>query len=52
MAYVDGFVLPVLKKKLGVYRAMAKKSAKVWRDHGALSFHESVADDVKVGKWT
>src|SRR3978361_1255099 len=31
---------------------MAKKSAKVWRDHGALSFHESVADDVKVGKWT
>jgi uncharacterized protein YbaA (DUF1428 family) len=50
--YVDGFVLPVPKKKLGAYRSMAKKAAKVWKDHGALEFHESVADDVKVGKWT
>jgi uncharacterized protein YbaA (DUF1428 family) len=52
MAYVDGFVLPVPKKKLGAYRSMAKKAAKVWKDHGALEFRESVADDVKVGKWT
>ena len=52
MAYVDGFVVPVPKKKLGSYRSMAKKAAKVWKDHGALEFRESVADDVKVGKWT
>ena len=52
MNYVDGFVLPVPKDKLGAYRRMAKKASKVWRDHGALEFHESVADDVKVGKWT
>jgi len=31
---------------------MAKKAGKVWKDHGALTFHESVADDVKPGKWT
>ena len=52
MNYVDGFVVPVPKKKLSAYRRMAKKAGKVWRDHGALAFHESVADDVKVGKWT
>ena len=52
MTYVDGFVVPVPKKKIGVYRSMARKASKVWRDHGALAFRESVADDVKVGKWT
>jgi uncharacterized protein YbaA (DUF1428 family) len=31
---------------------MAAKAGKVWREHGALEFRESVADDVKVGKWT
>jgi uncharacterized protein YbaA (DUF1428 family) len=52
MAYVDGFVVPVPKKKLKTYRSMARKAGKVWRDHGALEFRECVADDVKVGKWT
>ncbi|MCX7312229.1 MAG: DUF1428 domain-containing protein [Alphaproteobacteria bacterium] len=52
MAYVDGFVLPVPKKNIAEYRSMAKKCAKIWKDHGALEFRESVADDVKVGKWT
>lgn len=52
MAYVDGFVLPVPKKKLDAYRRMAQKAGKVWRDHGALEFRECVADDVKPGKLT
>ena len=52
MAYVDGFIVPVPKKALPAYRSMARKAGKVWRDHGALEFRESVADDVKVGKWT
>jgi uncharacterized protein YbaA (DUF1428 family) len=52
MRYVDGFVVPVPKKNLKAYRAMAKKVGKVWREHGALDFREYVADDVKVGKWT
>ena len=52
MAYVDGFIVPLPKKNLSRYRAMAKKAAKVWREHGALAFRECVADDVKMGKWT
>jgi len=52
MPYVDGFVVPVPKKNLTAYRALARKAGKVWRDHGALEFRECVADDVKVGKRT
>jgi uncharacterized protein YbaA (DUF1428 family) len=52
MRYVDGFVLPVPKKKLDAYRRMAQIAGKVWRDHGALEYMECVADDVKPGKHT
>jgi uncharacterized protein YbaA (DUF1428 family) len=50
--YVDGFVLPVPKKKIETYRRMARAAGKVWREHGALEFRECVADDVKPGKLT
>ncbi len=50
--YVDGFIIPVPKKKLPAYKKMAKLAAKVWMDHGALEYYECVADDVKVGKRT
>jgi uncharacterized protein YbaA (DUF1428 family) len=50
--YVDGFVLPVPRKRIAAYCAMARKAGKVWREHGALEFRECVADDVKAGKWT
>ena len=52
MPYVDGFVIPVQKKKLANYRRIAKKADKIWRDCGALEFREWLADDVKPGKWT
>ena len=52
MAYVDGFVVPVPKKKIEAYRKMAQKAGKVWREHGALEYRECVADDVKWGKRT
>jgi len=52
MSYVDGFVVPVPKRKLKAYRSMARKAGKVWRDHGALEYKECVADDVKWGKRT
>jgi uncharacterized protein YbaA (DUF1428 family) len=52
MRYVDGFVLPVPKKKLAAYRRIAQKAGRVWRDHGALEYVECVADDVKPGKYT
>jgi uncharacterized protein YbaA (DUF1428 family) len=50
--YVDGFIIPVPKKNMKAYLKMAKKAAKVWKDHGALEVRECTADDVKVGKWT
>ena len=52
MPYVDGFVLPVPEKHMDAYRRMARKAGKVWREHGALEYHECVADDVKPGKLT
>ncbi len=52
MRYVDGFVVPVPKKKLEAYRRMAQKAGRIWREHGALEFVECVADDVKRGKST
>lgn len=52
MAYVDGFVVPVPKVRLAAYRTMARKAGKVWREYGALDYHECVADDVAVGKRT
>jgi len=52
MPYVDGFVVPVPKKKLQAYRRMAQKAGKIWREHGALEYRECAADDVKMGKLT
>jgi uncharacterized protein YbaA (DUF1428 family) len=52
MQYVDGFIVPVPKKKLAAYQKMARLGSKVWREHGALDYRECVAEDVKVGKWT
>jgi uncharacterized protein YbaA (DUF1428 family) len=52
MAYVDGFVLPVPKKKVAEYRRIARKAGKIWREHGALDYQECVADDVKPGELT
>ena len=44
--YVDGFVIPVQKKKLALYLKMAKVGAKVWKKHGALEYFECVDDDL------
>jgi uncharacterized protein YbaA (DUF1428 family) len=45
-------VLPVPKKNLNAYRRIAQLAGRVWREHGALEYVESVADDVKPGKRT
>jgi uncharacterized protein YbaA (DUF1428 family) len=52
MRYVDGFVVPVPKKKLDAYKRLARKAGKIWKEHGALEYVECVADDVKPGKLT
>jgi PhnB protein len=50
--YTEIFVIPVPKQKSADYRKMAELSAKVWREHGALSYVEVEADDAKPGKVT
>ena len=52
MSYVDGFVIPVPRNRLVDYRKLASQAGKTWLKHGALSYVESVADDVKPGKPT
>jgi len=50
--YVDGFVLPIPRRNLKIYKKWAKISGKVWLDHGAIDYVECIADDVKRGKVT
>jgi uncharacterized protein YbaA (DUF1428 family) len=50
MAYVDGYLLAVPKKNLPAYKKMASVGSKVWRDHGALEYRETVGDDLD-SKW-
>ena len=50
--YVDGFVVPVPKRKLDAYLKLAKAANKVFMEHGALEYREAVGDDVDYGKRT
>jgi uncharacterized protein YbaA (DUF1428 family) len=47
MPYVDGYVLPIPKKNLKIYRRIAQKAGKIWREHGALEYRECTGDDMK-----
>jgi uncharacterized protein YbaA (DUF1428 family) len=46
MRYVDGFVLPVPEENLKVYRSIAQKAGKIWKEHGALQYIEAAGDDL------
>lgn len=50
--YVDGFVIPVPKKKVDEYRKIARKAGRIWREYGALEYTECVAEDVPKGVHT
>jgi uncharacterized protein YbaA (DUF1428 family) len=52
MPYVDGFVIPVRKDKVEVYKAHAKTAGEVWKELGAVGFVECVGDDVPYGELT
>ncbi len=49
MAYVDGFLLSIPKRKVALYRQIARRAGKVWMDHGALEYRECVGDDYRAG---
>lgn len=44
--YIDGFVIPVPESKLEEYKRLAEISARLWKEHGALEYIETVADDL------
>lgn len=46
MAYVDGFLLAVPRRKLGAYRRVARAAGKIWKEFGAIDYRECVGDDV------
>ena len=50
--YVDGFVIPVPKRKIEDYRRLARKAGRIWLEYGALEVRECVADDLQPGKLT
>lgn len=50
MRYVDGFVIPVPKRKLKAYLRIAQIGKRVWRKCGALDYKECVGEDLDV-KW-
>jgi uncharacterized protein YbaA (DUF1428 family) len=52
MSCIDGYVIPVPTKKVAAYRRVAAKAGKIWLEYGALQLVESLADDVKPGKYT
>lgn len=50
--YVDGFIVPVPKSKIAVYKKMAQLGRKVWLEYGALDYVECMGDDTPTGKST
>ena len=50
--YVDGFVIPIPKSKIADYKRLAQKAGKLWKDCGALDYHECVGDDLEVKGFT
>lgn len=43
--YIDGFVLPVPRDQLKIYREVVERVAEIWKEHGALDYSEYVGDD-------
>ena len=46
--YIDGFVLPIQRKRLADYQRLAAAVAAIWKEHGALDYLEYVGDDLKL----
>lgn len=47
MSYVDGFLIPLPKKNVKMYRRMAQLGKKTWMKNGALDYKECIGDDLK-----
>ena len=47
MRYVDGFVIPIPRRRLARYQRLARRAGKVWKDLGAIEYIEAVGDDLR-----
>jgi len=45
--YVDVYLLPISEEKIPAYKEMAEKAGEIFRKHGALTYREYVASDLK-----
>jgi uncharacterized protein YbaA (DUF1428 family) len=50
--YVDGFIIAIPASNLDRYRKVATEAGKLWREHGALGYTETLAQDVARGQVT
>ena len=46
--YIDGFVFPIPRDRLGEYKRLAEAAAEIWKEYGALDYCEYVGDDLKL----
>lgn len=46
--YIDGFVFPLPGEHLETYKDVAEKVADIWKEYGAISYHEFVGDDLNL----
>lgn len=44
--YIDGFVLPIPRRKLDEYKRVVEAVARIWMEHGALEYREYVCDEL------
>ena len=46
--YIDGFVFPISRDRLDVYKPLVEAVADIWKEYGALEYQEYVGDDLSL----
>jgi uncharacterized protein YbaA (DUF1428 family) len=44
--YVDGFLIPLARDNIDMYREIAARAGQIWKEHGALEYYECLGDDL------
>lgn len=45
-SYIDGYAFPLPHRHLATYQQLASEVAKLWLEHGAITYQEFVGDDL------